>query len=216
METDKHYFIEGLFIIGFALAIAGFFLWLTSATHRDDILYRIQFAESVSGLALGDPVKFHGVDVGAVKSMTIDPTDPRLVAVDVSLRKDTPVKTDTTASLKLKGFTGVVFIELDGGSTDAMRLVDATPSGSIPEIRYAKSTVATVLDELPKVLQKLSALEDRGQKVLTDMGGLTAELKENPSLLIFPPKQKSGSRATAAPRSPASPPPTSAELRGHP
>ena len=64
METDKHYFIEGLFIIGIVIAAAFFSVWLVSSGHRDDVLYRIHFTESVSGLALGDPVKFRGVDVG--------------------------------------------------------------------------------------------------------------------------------------------------------
>ena len=118
METDKHYFIEGLFIIGLRVAAAFFFVWLASTGHRDDVLYRIHFAESVSGLALGDPVKFRGVDVGTVKTMAIDAADPRLVQVDVRLRKEAPVKTDTKASLKLKGITGVVFIELNGGSPE--------------------------------------------------------------------------------------------------
>ena len=62
METDKHYFIEGLFIIGLTAAAALFFVWLSTTGHRDDVLYRIHFNESVSGLALGDPVKFRGVD----------------------------------------------------------------------------------------------------------------------------------------------------------
>ena len=73
METDKHYFLEGLFIIGFFLAAALFAVWLGSPGHRDDVLYRIRFPDSVSGLTVGDPVKFLGVDVGTVKSMIIDP-----------------------------------------------------------------------------------------------------------------------------------------------
>jgi phospholipid/cholesterol/gamma-HCH transport system substrate-binding protein len=63
METDKHYFIEGLFIIGLAVATAFFFVWLSSSGHSDDVLYRIHFNESVSGLSVGDSVKFRGVDV---------------------------------------------------------------------------------------------------------------------------------------------------------
>jgi len=64
METDKRYFIEGLFIIGLLVGMALFFVWLANSGKRDDVLYRIHFAESVSGLSLGDSVKFHGVDVG--------------------------------------------------------------------------------------------------------------------------------------------------------
>src|SRR5512140_216362 len=116
METDKHYFFEGLFIIGLSIAAAVCAVWLGKSGSRDDVLYRIHFSESVSGLSIGDLVKYHGVDVGSVQAMALDSTDPRQVQVDVSLRKDAPVKTDTKATLKLKGITGVVYIELTGGN----------------------------------------------------------------------------------------------------
>jgi phospholipid/cholesterol/gamma-HCH transport system substrate-binding protein len=193
METDKHYFIVGLFIIGLSGVAALFSVWLTGAGHRDDVLYRIHFAESVSGLALGDLVKFRGVDVGTVKALSIDAGDPHLVQVDVKLRKETPVKTDTRASLNLKGITGVVFVELNGGSPSAKSLLDVTPNDQIPEIQSEKTGLKAMLDELPKVVDKFSALEDQVKTVVTDVGGLTSRLKKNPSLLLNPPKE------TAAP-----------------
>ena len=191
METDKHYFIEGLFIIGLSIAAAFFFVWLAKSGHRDDVLYRIHFAESVSGLAQGDPVKFRGVDVGTVKTMMLDPDDPRRVQVDVTLRKDAPVKTDTKATLKLKGITGVVFIELNGGSAGAKTLVAATTEGQIPEITSEKSGLTTVLDQLPKVIEKFSAIEDQTKKVVTDVGEVTGKLKDNPLLGLSSSKKKS-------------------------
>ena len=196
METDKHYFIEGLFIIGLAVAAALFFVWLASSGHRDDVLYRIRFAESVSGLALGDPVKYRGVDIGTVKSMALDPDNPEQVKVDVRLRKEAPVKTDTRASLKLKGITGVVFIELDGGSGSAKDLVSATPNGQVPEIPSEKSSLNTVLDEVPKLIKKFSSIEDQTKKVVSDVSQLTNKVKENPSLLLSRPKEKKASRAS--------------------
>jgi phospholipid/cholesterol/gamma-HCH transport system substrate-binding protein len=200
METDKHYFLEGLFIIGLAIAAALAFVWLSKSGHRDDVLYRIRFGESVSGLALGDPVKFHGVDVGTVRSMVLDAKDPRLVEVNVGLRKEAPVKTDTRASLELKGITGVVFVELNGGSAEAQSLVDATPAGQVPEIPYEKSKLAGLLDALPKVVEKLSGIGSKAQKVLDDVGAATGDIKEtaskvkeNPSLLLRRPKEKPAS-----------------------
>ena len=68
MESDKHYFIEGLFIIGFTIAAAVFAVWLGSPGRHDDVLYRIHFPDSVSGLALGDPVKFRGVGTFPVRA----------------------------------------------------------------------------------------------------------------------------------------------------
>jgi len=191
METDKHYFFEGLFIIGFSIAAAIFAVWLSSPGRHDDVLYRIHFPESVNGLTVGDPVKYRGVDVGTVKSMIIDPEDARLVRVDVRLRKETPVKTDTRASLTLKGITGVVYIELNGADPAAQTLLAVTPSGKVPEIPSEKSGLKAMLDELPKVVAKFSALEDQVKKVVTNAGALTEKVKANPSLLLRRPEKES-------------------------
>jgi len=195
METDRQYFIEGLFVIGLAIAAAFFFVWLQSSGRSDDLLYRIHFTESVSGLALGDPVKFHGVDVGTVKAMTLDPADSRKVQVEVNLRKEAPVKTDTRASLKLKGITGVVFIELNGGAPNAQTLMAVTPAGQIPEIPSERSSLTTLLDSLPKILEKFSAIEDQTKKVVTDVGEVTGKIKDNPLLRLGAPRDKAAPAA---------------------
>ena len=210
MESDKHYFVEGLFIFAFTIAAAVFAVWLGSPGHRDDVLYRIHFADSVSGLAVGDPVKFRGVDVGTVKTMSLDRDNPRLVLVDVRLRKDTPVMTDTKAGLQMKGITGVVFIELNGGDPKAETLVAVTPQGRIPEIPSESIGLKAMLDELPKMVQKFeatadkfaamagkisgtaekfSAVSEQTKKVMTGVGELSEKVKENPSLLLRRPKE---------------------------
>ena len=190
METDKHYFFEGLFIIVFSIAAALFAVWLGSSGRHDDVIYRIRFPDSVSGLTAGDTVKFRGVDVGTVKAMGIDPENSRLVRVDVRLRKDTPVKTDTRASLTLKGITGVVFIELNGGDPAAKTLLAVTPENTIPEIPSEKTGLNAMLDELPKLVKKFAAIEDQVKKVVTSVGSLTEKVKENPSLLLRRPPAK--------------------------
>jgi phospholipid/cholesterol/gamma-HCH transport system substrate-binding protein len=207
MESDKRYFIEGLFVIVFSIALACFFVWLARSGNKDDVLYRIHFAESVSGLERGDPVRFLGVEVGMVKSMTIRPDDPNRVEVDVQLHKDAPIKTDTTATLNFKGITGTFFIELSGGSANAKTLVAATPPGQVPEIPVVRSALATLMeqmpkdvskfsslmDQMPKVVSKFSAIEDQTKKVVTNIGDVTNKVKENPSLLLRAPKKDKNS-----------------------
>jgi phospholipid/cholesterol/gamma-HCH transport system substrate-binding protein len=189
METDKHYFFEGLFIIGFTIAAAIFAVWLGSPGRHDDVIYRIHFPDSVSGLTVGDAVKFRGIDVGTVKSMVVDPDNPRLVLVEVRLRKETPVKTDTRDSLTMKGITGVVFIELNGGAPAAQTLLAATPPDTVPEIPSEKTGLKAMLDELPKLVGKFTAIEDQVKKVVTGVGALTEKVKDNPSLLLRRPKE---------------------------
>ena len=184
MESDKHYFIEGLFVIALSIAAAFFAVWLSRTGDKDDVVYRIHFDESVSGLALGEPVKLVGVDVGTVKTMSIDTKDPRRVQVEVKLHKEAPIKADTKATLRSKGITGVSFIELSGGTSDAQTLVAATPAGQVPEIPAEKSSLTTMLEQLPKVIAKFSTIEDQAKKVVADAGAVTAEVKENPSVLL--------------------------------
>jgi phospholipid/cholesterol/gamma-HCH transport system substrate-binding protein len=191
METDKHYFFEGLFIIVFSAAAAIFAVWLGSPGRHDDVVYRTHFPDSVSGLTVGDPVKFRGVDVGTVKSIIIDPDNSRLVIVDVRLRKETPVKTDTRASLALKGITGVVFIELNGGDTAAKTLLAVTPQDKVPEIPSERTGLKAMLDDLPKLVEKFSAIEGQVKKVVTNVGSLTDKVKANPSLLLRRPAKES-------------------------
>jgi len=191
METDKHYFFEGLFIIVFSVAAAIVAVWLGSTGRHDDLIYRIHFNESISGLAVGDPVKFRGIDVGTVKSMSIDPDNSRLVRVDVRLRNGTPVKTDTRASLALKGITGVVFIELNGGDPAAKTLLAATGTDAVPEIPSERTGLKAMIDDLPKLVEKFSAIEDQVKKVATSVGSLTDKVKDNPSLLLRRPEKES-------------------------
>lgn len=185
METDRHYFFEGLFLIGFSIAIAVVVVWLGKSGSRDDVLYRIHFTESVSGMSIGDLVKYHGVDVGSVKAMALGPDDPRQVEVDVTLRKDAPVKSDTKAMLKMKGITGVVYIELSGGNPESPGLLTVTPQGQVPEIPSERSSFSEIVDKLPKLIEKFSAVGDKAKTVLAEVAEVTTQVKDNPSVLLW-------------------------------
>ena len=92
--------------------------------------------------------------------------------------------------MKLKGITGVVFIELSGGNPEAKSLLAITAPNKTPEIPSEKSSVNAFLDQLPKVVEKFLAIEDQTKKVMTDVGALTTKVKENPSLLLRRPREK--------------------------
>jgi phospholipid/cholesterol/gamma-HCH transport system substrate-binding protein len=168
METDKHYFTVGMFIIVLTLLATGFAIWLANAGRADDVRYRIYFPESVSGLVEGGPVKFRGVSVGTVESIAIDENDPRLIRVDTRILKSAPVKTDTTASLKLQGITGAIFIELSGGTPGAKLLRKATPKDEIPVIPSSTSGISAVVNQLPAIMEKLEKFTDQMNKLASD------------------------------------------------
>ncbi len=209
METDKHYFMVGSFVLLTLACIVGFVVWITGSYDEGKYTtYRIHFQESVSGLAAGGPVKYRGVMVGKVKSMMIEPENIRLIRVDINILKTTPIRTDTVANLKFAGITGAVFVELTGEDSKAPKLVsdDISPP---PEITAQTSTLNEIMDIMPEILEKVShiaqqvdkvfndknvgALGDmvsQWQKISHDVGGLTRSLKDDPSKIIIPAKDK--------------------------
>lgn len=168
METDKHYFRVGLYIIVLSVAAALFAMWIMASGIDDSQEYRVYFEESVSGLSVGSPVKYRGVTVGKVKSISIDKKNPSLIKVNVEISGSTPVKTDTIASLKLQGITGTIYIELSGSTVAAQSLLDANPYTKIPVIPSETSSITTIMSQLPQIMEKLTRFTDQLAKITTD------------------------------------------------
>lgn len=167
-HENHHYFTVGLFVLGIFLAICGFTIWLTHKDEGDYEHYLIRFAESVSGLSKGSLVKFRGVNVGTVDNIQIDKNDTRLIRVDISLLKTTPLKSDTKASLKTQGITGVVFVELLGGNPSLPDLVKNPDENQVAEIPAEPSSINQILDTVPILLTKFSKTLDQLNALVND------------------------------------------------
>ena len=84
METHARYFLIGAFSLIVTLVLVFFVLWLGKLQLRQAYQdYDIRFHESVSGLAVGASVQFHGLQVGEVRKLSLDPNDPREISVIV-------------------------------------------------------------------------------------------------------------------------------------
>src|SRR5918994_4269666 len=99
MEREANYVAVGAFILLVMAMAVGFVLWYTDANDsRDYELYEIYFTGSVSGLDRGSPVRYLGVDVGRVRRLSIDKSDPTRVQVVVEVDEQAPVSAATRAS----------------------------------------------------------------------------------------------------------------------
>ena len=111
--------------------------------------------------------------------------------VEVRLRKETPVKTDTRAQPRDEGHHRRRLHRAERrrpGGADPAR---GHAADKIPEIPSEKTGLKAMLDELPKLVAKFAAIEDQVKKVVTSVGGLTEKVKENPSLLLRRPEKSS-------------------------
>jgi phospholipid/cholesterol/gamma-HCH transport system substrate-binding protein len=145
METRASYVLIGVFTLTVFLSGFFFVFWIgkVSLEHEWDY-YDIVFTEAVTGLTVGGAVQYNGIQVGDVRKLSLAPNDPRQVIAHVRLNAETPVKTDTKASLALLGLTGVAVIQLSGGTPGAARLAAGTGE-AVPRIIADVSALQSLL-----------------------------------------------------------------------
>lgn len=162
METKANFLLIGLFTIAGLLCSMGFLLWLAKVeVDRQYAYYSIQF-DNVTGLSDAGDVRYNGLPVGRVVALQLDPNDPSKVRVRIELNAETPVKTDTVATLQSQGVTGVSFVALSGGSAEA---------AMVPEngmIQSEPSPLQSVLEGAPVLLQRAVDLLENINEVVSD------------------------------------------------
>jgi phospholipid/cholesterol/gamma-HCH transport system substrate-binding protein len=91
-------------------------------------------------------LQYNGIGVGEVRELKLDANDPSKVIAIIRVARDTPVKTDTKAKLAFVGLTGVVQIQLSGGSQASPMLKDDFDRGvGMPRIAAEESAFAKLL-----------------------------------------------------------------------
>ena len=92
METRAHHVLIGAFTLGAALLALLFIAWL-GRLQADQAFdeYDVVFQEAVIGLSIGGTVTFNGIQIGEVRRLSLDPTDPRVVVARVRVRGGAPV-----------------------------------------------------------------------------------------------------------------------------
>lgn len=90
--------------------------------EKRDYYYILYDNVSVNGLQVGGQVMYNGIRIGRVEDISIDQENIARVKVNISVKKDTPIKEDTEASLAIVGITGLKQIELTGGTNKAKTL----------------------------------------------------------------------------------------------
>jgi phospholipid/cholesterol/gamma-HCH transport system substrate-binding protein len=161
-------FTVGLFV---SIAIAAFVLfviWLTGRTGADAMTrYTLLFDRDVSGLAIGGPVKFMGMNIGSVIDMDLDTSQGVRVQVDIEILESTPVDTGTYASLALQGITGVAVVNLASVPGTHAPLPEP-PRGEYPRIPVREVGFAALLSSAPEIMNKLDIVLTRAGAILND------------------------------------------------
>ncbi len=158
--------IVGLFVSVSIAAFVAFVLWLTGRSGVEDMQrYSMMFQRDVTGLSIGGPVNYMGVNIGSVIGMQLVRTEDMNVRVDIEVLKSTPIDSGTFASLAFQGITGVAIINLssDPGQHEALA---ATPGHEFLVIPVRDVGIAAVLSSAPRIMNQMDDLLTHANELL--------------------------------------------------
>lgn len=152
MESKANYTIVGLVIVILTAALISVSLWLSVGFDKKQyVIYAVYMSEAVSGLNDDSAVKFNGVQVGRVKQIQLDRTNPQRVRLLLAIESKIPITTSTRATLISQGITGNTYVGLIANSSDLRPLVKG-PHDKYPII----PTSPSIFNQLDKVLKDVS------------------------------------------------------------
>jgi phospholipid/cholesterol/gamma-HCH transport system substrate-binding protein len=167
MYSKVNYTIVGIFVLLFGAGMIWFAFWLAKYGLEEEFdTYKLEMRESIAGLSIDSSVKMRGVDVGTVSKMQINPNNIEIVEVYVKIKKGTPIKEDMVAYTQMFGVTGLLSIEIGGGTNEAKTLQPT--KDYIPIIKTKPSLLSRLTDDLGGVGGRLEALLLQSQKLLSD------------------------------------------------
>lgn len=164
MVTKAQKFRLGIFITVISVLMIMFLIMVagTKIMEKRDIYYIRYENSSVTGLQIGGPVKYRGIGIGRVDDISIDSESITDIVVTVSIKSGTPIKGDMTASLIPIGITGLVQIEITGGTQEA-------------EILESGSFILSGLSTLESISGKAEVLANKFEILLNNLNNITNE-----------------------------------------
>ncbi len=163
METKANYTIVGFFTVAVMAAAFVFVFWMSQyGRSGPTVELMVRIPGSANGLSIGSPVRFNGIQVGAVKSLAIDAEDPNYSVAITGVSANAPIYESTEAVLEVQGLTGAAYIELSGGNPEENNILQvAADNDQIAVISAEQSSVTNLLSTADKILSRAdSALKD--------------------------------------------------------
>lgn len=173
METKANYALVGFFTLLVVAAAFGFVYWMAQYGRSGPMAeLAIRIPGSANGLSVGSAVRFNGIPVGSVRSLNIDPEDPRYSIAFTEVQTSAPVYPSTKAVLEVQGLTGAAYIELSGGRTGDENLLKKAQDTGRPAVLIAdQSSVTNLLATADKILQRADDAIGQIQGFVTDARG---------------------------------------------
>lgn len=164
MENRAHAIAAGLFSLVLAAA-AVVAIWWLGQSKQDVTTYLLETRRNVTGLNIEAQVRYRGIRAGKVEDIFVDPKDPRLILIRVSLDSRFQLTRGTTAQLGYQGITGLAYVQLedDGHAPEPLVSDDGPPRLAM------KATALDVLgDRAEEMISQAAQVTERLARLLDE------------------------------------------------
>lgn len=187
-------FFVGLFVASGTILALIAIIWLgMSNIFNKGQRFAVYFDESVQGLNVDAPVKYRGVSVGRVESISVA-ADSHLIQVVLELEPHFVMKEQVLAQLRVVGITGNMFIELDrqeSGTTLQPPVLNFPTE--FPVIASRPSEIKELFHDIDLIVEKITQIDivgltDKMEQTIThldqaiqgaDTAGISKHLKSS-------------------------------------
>jgi len=157
METRANYLLIGAFTVAGFIGLLGFVLWFMRVELDRQFAYYDVLFGSVSGLSSASEVRFSGLTVGQVVEVALASDRSGNVRVRLEVQADIPVRRSSVASVETQGVTGISYVAITSGDPRDPLLV-ATPDDPVPTIRSGPSSLQSITENVPQLMEEVLAL----------------------------------------------------------
>ncbi len=174
-----------VFLITVTVIVIATLIYLMGASMlqvRDE--YTVLLNGGSGGLEVGSQVRYNDIIVGRVDGVKIDPDDPALIRVTISLDHGTPITEDTIATPEMANITGSKRLAMRGGTKQSKRLKPGdTIIAQNNELDAIVTKVVNIADTLDKLLNNLVELtnttnKERVNQILAEVEGITSNVNK--------------------------------------
>lgn len=168
---DRNYYRYlwvGIFIIVSTTLLVSIWLWLSQGNRREYNTYVSIFHEPIDGITLNSTIKYNGVEVGKVKQIELDRTNPRNISVYLDILKEVSVRANTFATIKSQGITGLSYIDLRLPSEVGKNETNLEPHNTLPypEIPTKASLFYSLSEEAGAVGANMHEISSQAKALL--------------------------------------------------
>jgi len=168
MDAVRERTVVGLFVLIAGALLVATMIVISGGLAGTTVSHRAYF-KFAGGVQPGAPVRYGGMMVGKVQRVLVDPGNSTRIEIDMTVKADAPVKTDSVAKISTLGPLTDNYIEITTGSEHAAlaepgsALLSAEAFG-LPQLGDAAQTM---VPDLQSALKKLNQNLDGLQVTLT-------------------------------------------------